>query len=100
MSVHPIINEGEDDYYEEEEDYYEEDIGVDDYDSGIIENVDEYYESWFRQSLRIFNNMGNAILQLQQQQVRVPPLMHQRTLTDIDNEYARASELCVMPATS
>ena len=27
-----------------------------------------------------------------QQQVRAPPLMHQRTLTDIDNEYVRASE--------
>jgi hypothetical protein len=92
MSVHQIIYEGEDDYYEEEEDHYEEDFGVDDYDSGI-ENVHEYYERWFRQSLRILNNMGNAILQLQQQQqVRAPPLMHQRTLTDIDNEYVRASE--------
>ena len=92
MSVHQIIYEGEDDYYEEEEeDNYGEDIGVDDYDSGI-ETVHEYYERWFRQSLRILNNMGNAILQLQQQQVRAPPLMHQRTLTDIDNEYVRASE--------
>ena len=27
-----------------------------------------------------------------QQQVRAPSLMHQRTLTDIDNEYVRASE--------
>jgi hypothetical protein len=83
MSVHQIIYEGEEDYYEE--------VEVDDYDSGI-ENVHEYYERWFRQSLRILNNMGNAILQLQQQQVRAPPLMHQRTLTDIDNEYVRASE--------
>ena len=90
MSVHRIINDGVDDYYEEEDDYYEEDIGVDDYDSGIG-NVHEYYERWFRQSLRILNNMGNAILQLQQQ-VRAPPLMHQRTLADIDNEYVRASE--------
>ena len=68
-----------------------EDIGVvDENDSGVV-NVHEYYEQWFRQSLRIFHNMGSAILQLQQQ-VRAPPLMHQRTLTDIDNEYVRASE--------
>ena len=79
MSVHQIINDGVDDYYEEEDDYYEENIGVDDFDSGI-ENVHEYYERWC-----------NAILQLQQK-VRAPPLMHQCTLTDIDNEYVRASE--------
>ena len=56
MSVHQIINDVVDDYYEEEEDYYEE---KDDYYED--ENVHEYYERWFRQSLRILNNMGNAM---------------------------------------
>jgi hypothetical protein len=54
MSVHQIINDAVDDYYEEEDDYYEENIGVDDFDSGI-ENVHEYYERWFRQVMPFCN---------------------------------------------